>query len=676
MTVAPGRERLLHVGVLCGLAVAQPLFDVLGRDATFFVAHHVRPGDVLLFLAALVLVPPALVAGLEATAGIAGARARALVQQAVVAGLVALIVLPPLNRVAGLRAPLALAVAVLAGAAAAVAYARWMPARTFLTVLSPAVLVFPAVFLLRAPVRRLVVQSAVGAAGGVHVATPAPVVMVLFDGLPLNSLLDEREGIDAVRYPSFARLAQDATWYRGATTVAHDTGAAVPAILTGRYPAEHRLPTAAEHPRNLFTLLGGAYELHVQESLTELCPASLCARGSNAVQNAATTRSLFLDTAVVYAHLVLPGELRRRLPSIEDRWTDFAAPVEKPRRTGGQWGRAFAAAWGDRAAAFARFLDGVNPSSRPTLHFLHVVLPHSPWLYFPSGRRISGSPPEFVGMVQGRWADEVAARQAEQRHLLQVGFVDTLLGRLLDRLQATALYDSALLVVTADHGASFLAGEPYRLATSANVADIARVPLLVKTPRQREGHVDDRNVETVDILPTVAAVLGIELPWPVDGASVPAAVPRGDKRLVTHARSLRLPVPLAAGPGLTARLARFGAGTSWDSLFAAGTYSGLVGRRLEAGSSAVIQGYVLHPLRVWTEHVDARSSAIPALVDGRLDGAAGTLAAAVAVNGTIAAVVPESRTVDGARGYSALVPEALFHAGDNALAVFAVRRAP
>jgi len=554
-----------------------------------------------------------------------------------------------------------------------------MPVRTFLTILSPAALVFPAVFLLHEPVRRLVLQDAVVSAGGVRVANVAPVVLVVFDGLPLSSLLDEREGIDAVRYPSFARLARGATWSRGATTVSQDTATAVPAILTGRYPAGgNRLPTAADHPRNLFTLLGGAYDLHVQEGLTELCPASLCPSGGKAVQDTATTGSLFLDSAVVYAHLVLPGELRPRLPSIEDRWAAFAAPVEKPKppRAGGVLGRALAAAWGDRGAEFARFLEGINPSSRPTLHFLHVVLPHSPWTHFPSGRRISGRPPEFVGMVHGRWADEVAARQAEQRHLLQVGFVDTLVGRLLDRLEATGLYDPALLVITADHGASFLAGEPYRLATSANLADIARVPLFVKSPRQREGRVDDVNVETIDILPTIAALLGIELPWRVDGVAAPAVVPRSTKRLVRRTQGpLSLPVPLPAGPGLAARLARFGAGTPWDTLFAAGPYSGLVGTRLEAGRRVMIQDYVLDPVRVWTEHVDAQSPAIPALVEGRLDGAAGALAAAVAVNGTIAVVVPEW-TAEGKRGYSALVPEALFQAGDNALAVLAVRRIP
>jgi hypothetical protein len=39
--------------------------------------------------------------------------------------------------------------------------------------------------------------------------------------------------------------------------------------------------------------------------------------------------------------------------------------------------------------------------------------------------------------------DEVVAR-GYQRHLLQVGFVDKMIGELLDRLHQTGLYDRAL----------------------------------------------------------------------------------------------------------------------------------------------------------------------------------------------------------------------------------------
>ena len=65
--------------------------------------------------------------------------------------------------------------------------------------------------------------------------------------------------IDAARYPNFARLARDATWYRNATTVADYTERAVPALLTGDRPTTAALPIASDHPESLFTLLGGNY---------------------------------------------------------------------------------------------------------------------------------------------------------------------------------------------------------------------------------------------------------------------------------------------------------------------------------------------------------------------------------------------------------------------------------
>ena len=61
-------------------------------------------------------------------------------------------------------------------------------------------------------------------------------------------------------------------------------------------------------------------------------------------------------------------------------------------------------------------------------------------------------------------------------------YVDTLLGRLLDALRANGLYDDAVIVVAADHGASFVTGKPRRPATRDNVGAIAPVPLFVKLP--------------------------------------------------------------------------------------------------------------------------------------------------------------------------------------------------
>ena len=148
------------------------------------------------------------------------------------------------------------------------------------------------------------------------------------------------------------------------------------------------------------------------------------------------------------------------------------------------------------------------------------MLPHSPWRFLPSGRQY-GDSLGIEGIADDRWGtDEVLVTQGLQRHLLQVGFVDRLLGRLVARLEDEGLYDDALVIVTADHGVSFRPGDRRRGVTPTNLGDIASVPLLVKLPGQDEAKIVDRAVRTVDIVPTIADVLETPLPYEADGVSV------------------------------------------------------------------------------------------------------------------------------------------------------------
>jgi hypothetical protein len=49
---------------------------------------------------------------------------------------------------------------------------------------------------------------------------------------------------------------------------------------------------------------------------------------------------------------------------------------------------------------------------------------------------------------------------------------------------------------------------------------VAAVPLFVKRPGPARGEVSDYRAETADILPTVAGVLGIEVPWRTTGVDL------------------------------------------------------------------------------------------------------------------------------------------------------------
>ena len=167
-----------------------------------------------------------------------------------------------------------------------------------------------------------------------------------------------------------------------------------------------------------------------------------------------------------------------------------------------------------------RHVDSPATGDKPTLYFIHVLMPHGPWLYFPDGRVRAVSSPRAPGRTHELWWSSTLATQAWQRHLLQVGYTDKLLGQLVSRLKAAGIWNKALVLVDPDHGISFRGGDKRREPTKSNLSDLAFIPFFVKLPGQTQGRVDDRHVITVDILPTIADVLGIELPWESAGHSL------------------------------------------------------------------------------------------------------------------------------------------------------------
>ena len=117
------RRAALHLGGLWALAFAQPLLDLLGRNAEFFVARGSTTGDILLLAFGYVLLPPLIGAGVVWGAGAIRPELGWGVMLALVALIVAGLVLPPAGDAVGGSA-LAVPLALLVGAGAAALYAR------------------------------------------------------------------------------------------------------------------------------------------------------------------------------------------------------------------------------------------------------------------------------------------------------------------------------------------------------------------------------------------------------------------------------------------------------------------------------------------------------------------------------------------------------------------------
>ena len=246
----------------------------------------------------------------------------------------------------------------------------------------------------------------------------------------------------------------------------------------------------------------------------------------------------------------------------------------------------------DFSSFVARFEDWIENSDDPRLYFIHIEIPHAPWKYLPSGKTYHSSEIDsraigFNSRDSGRtWVnDEWLVTQGLQRHLLQVGFADKLLGDVIGRLQKTELYDRSLVIVVADHGVSFRAGGIRRRLSPGNLQDMMHVPLLVKLPHQGQGVVSDRNVQTIDILPTIAEVLDVVLPWRVDGKSLfDTSTPDRTELIVFADESRKLltvaPVITEMYETLDRKLALFGPSESVDGVYRIGRYRHLIGQDL------------------------------------------------------------------------------------------------
>ena len=228
--------------------------------------------------------------------------------------------------------------------------------------------------------------------------------------------------------------------------------------------------------------------------------------------------SLLLDLSVIYLHIVVPTDLTGGLPSVTQTWKDFGG-IPQPLDMNDVRDRGLAS-YSDRAGLFKKFVDSITIADEPVLYFLHVLLPHVPWQYLPSGKVYTTQGMLIPGLDREKWGDnDWLVTQGYQRHLLQVGYVDKLVGTLLTRLKTVDLYDRSLIILTADHGVRFWPNESRREESTAHPKDVRSVPLFIKAPHQHESVISDHKLKTIDILPTIADVLGIELPWPVDGRS-------------------------------------------------------------------------------------------------------------------------------------------------------------
>jgi hypothetical protein len=671
----------LNLAVLWTFAVAQPLFDLLKDNPEFFAARGSSGFDIVSFSVLLVVLPPAILLGIELLLGLLRPEVRQGAHIAFLGALVALIAAQALKKSIDASDALLIGLSVAIGAGMAVLWARAEPVRSFLNVLSPVPLVFLLLFLFTDPISKVAFPDEAHARtiGGV---SNAPIVVVLLDELPTNTLIGNGDKIDAERFPGFGELARSATWFRNAYTVYDSTERAQPAIMDGNLPERDKQPISSDHPNSIFSLFAKTHRMNVDEEATSVCSRDICTDTIGEESYGKRMSSMAEDLGLVWLHVVSPPDIENELTSVSENWGNFGGGDETEVQTSPRAGSRVntrANLNRGRSARFQAWMSRIERGSRPELNFKHTLMPHVPWQYLPTGHLYRRQPNDAIpGLSTQSYEDQGQLDVLLQRHFLQTGFADLELQQLWKKLKSEGLWDESLIVVAADHGVAFPHKRERRRLNRQTAPEIAPIPLFIKAPGQKRERVDDAWVETIDILPTIFDVLNLDPRVKMDGRSAfsPKVQKRDELRFEIRNTFQTLRIPAATFARERQQIIErnnrlFGSGADGPNrIYEIGPHPELIGQPSSAA------GQKLDVDLAYADEyddVDPASGYVPAHVVGRVRGPdRHPRDIAVAVNGTIRAVGNTFTLAVGDPGelVSVMVAETAFHKGRNRVEVF------
>lgn len=229
------------------------------------------------------------------------------------------------------------------------------------------------------------------------------------------------------------------------------------------------------------------------------------------------------------------------------QWFRLHAPGLDPDSTGIGWNdhgagsyvldeRLHPTRWtGGTACELIRNYDA--ESGQPLFLKVSFARPHSPYdpparfLQLYAGREI---PAPAVGDWCGKYAapadparvapdapfgnfGEEYARRSRRHYYASVTFVDEEIGKIIRALKEKGMYDRSLIIFVADHGD--MLGDHHHWRKTYPYEGSSHIPFLVKWPAGTEGMLPrvDVPVELRDVLPTMLAAAGADVPADMDG---------------------------------------------------------------------------------------------------------------------------------------------------------------
>ncbi len=284
-----------------------------------------------------------------------------------------------------------------------------------------------------------------------------PVILISIDTLRSDRL--PAYGHDETATPAIASLSADAILVRRAYTNVPLTLPAHVSMLTGLYPPEHGVRDNAGYR---LRSEGLPYLPRILEELGYRTGAAVSTFVLRATAGLDAGFDFYDDRLVIGAKTLLSDVQRDGHDTLD---------------------------------AAREWLQSV--AGEPFFFFFHIYEPHTPH-----------APPEpYASRYESAYDGEVAA-------------ADAVIAELLEELKRLEVYDSAIILLTSDHGEGLYDHGDYEHGLLL-YRESLQVPLLLKLPfSDRGGSTVERAVGLIDVVPTLAALLGAEVAHDLPGRSL------------------------------------------------------------------------------------------------------------------------------------------------------------
>ena len=663
------RRHFLTYLALSTMAIAQPLLDLYGKNTTVFSAAKLSPLEVLVFLLLVGLAPAVVCVGLDRFSALFGPKVNEATRLCLISGISLLLGLAVARWLDVNSNVPSIAIGLVFAVAIPIAFDKSKPVREWsrwLALLSVAVMGSAVIAL-----QPVLLESNGPKSDAVIGNKDVTVLQVIFDEFPLYPLLGSDGRINAERFPGFAELANGATWYRNSVAESNFTHQAVPAILASQVPDQVGGPFLSQYPNNIFTLFAGATEVGGIEPVTSLCPNSVCGGKAGAIASFSFSRlkTFLRDASYVYGQRVFPQVLRKYVPSIEGTWGGFGAVKDRFKDQ-------FNTGVLSQVDAVENAIRIVSESTSPRVQVVHALLPHAPWRITPDFRVDQLSP---TISTQNPDDDEVI-RDTYQTFLYQVGAADRVMQNVIKDLKSSGKWDSTMLVVTADHGISFIPASPQRntdFTDPEQVADVYRIPTFIKYPNQKSGTPSDCAITNLDLLPTIIDVTQTKSSWAFAGKSLVGNCPTGRTRSIVAATGEK--AVLSGGfEEVQARAAHYSGIVSnvgpIRNVAAIGNSASIIGVEIgKRPTDQLITSWTMNQKRLFKNVATERGATIPGLITGKVTlsqpldvGTEGV----IAVDGVAAGVIGELSGASSTVSYAAVLDYTLLSRGSHDVELF------